>query len=72
MLMVVLKDSKFLGMGFQILLRQIDFGFFLIVVATRIVLAIFSSVATSSTMVIRVVGSLVTLTKLFGCFSLAC
>ena len=43
-------------MVLQILLRRIDFGSFL-VVAVRIVLAIFVTAATSSTMVIRTLGS---------------
>ena len=56
-------------MVLQILFRLTDFGVFLMVAARRIVLAIFPA-ATSSTMVIRTLGSPATLTKLFGCFSL--
>jgi hypothetical protein len=39
-------------MVLQILLRQIDFGSFLLVIARRIILAVFVPAATSSTMVI--------------------
>ena len=54
-LMVVLKDC--LGMVLQILLRQIHFGFLLMVVARSIVLVKFVPTATSSAMVIRTLGS---------------
>jgi hypothetical protein len=56
--MVVLEDKNSLGMGIQILLRQIDFGSFLMVAAKMIVLAIVSGLST-------------VLIKLFGYFSLA-
>jgi hypothetical protein len=39
--MVVLNNHNFLAMGLQILLRQIDFGYFVIVSARRIILAVF-------------------------------
>ena len=51
--MVVLEDYSFLGMGLQILLRQIDLGFFLLVAARKFVLVIFIPAGTSSIMVIR-------------------
>jgi hypothetical protein len=54
----------------QILLRQIDFGSFLSVAARRIILAVFVSVATSLTMVIRTIDSPATLIKLSGYFAL--
>ena len=66
--MVVLEDYTFLGMGLQIILRQIDLGFFLLVGARRFVLAIFVPAATSSTMVIRTLGSLTTSIRLSGYF----
>ena len=56
-------------MVLQILLRRISFRVFLMVAARRIVLAIFSA-ATSSTMVIRTLGSPATSTRLFGSSSL--
>jgi hypothetical protein len=69
-LMVVLLDYSSIGTVFQILLRQVDFGFFLMVAARRIILAIFVPAATSSTIVIRILGSPATSTRLFGLFSL--
>jgi hypothetical protein len=56
--MVVLEDKNSLGMGIQILLRQIDFGSFFMVAAKMIVLAIVSGLSTI-------------FIKLFGYFSLA-
>jgi hypothetical protein len=44
-------------MVLPILLRQIDFGSFLLVVARKIILAVFVPAATSSTMVIRILDS---------------
>jgi hypothetical protein len=44
-------------MVLQILLRQIDFGSFLLIAARRTILAIFVPVAMSSTMVIRTLDS---------------
>jgi hypothetical protein len=67
--MVVLNDHNFLGMDLQILLRQIEFGSFIVVTARRIILAVFVPAAMSSTMVIRTLGSPLT-TKLVGCYSL--
>jgi hypothetical protein len=69
-LMVVLLDYSSIGTVFQILLRQVNFGVFLMVAARRIILAIFIPAATSSTMVIRILGSPTMLTRLFGLFSL--
>jgi hypothetical protein len=69
-LMVVLLDYSSIGTVFQILLCQVHFGVFLLVVARRIILVIFVPAATSSTMVIRILGSSMTLTRLFGLFSL--
>jgi hypothetical protein len=66
--MVVLLDYSSIGTIFQILLRQVDFGVFLMVAARMIILAIFVPAATSSTMVIRILGSLATSTWLFGLF----
>jgi hypothetical protein len=40
-LMVVLLDYSSIGTVFQILLRQVDFGVFLMVAARRIILRIF-------------------------------
>jgi hypothetical protein len=57
-------------MGVQILLRQINFGSFLMVAARKIILAVFVPVATSSTTVIHTLGSLSTLTRLMGCYPL--
>src|SRR4051812_20386258 len=71
MSMVVVKDYSSLGMGSQILIQQINFGPFLKVVVRRIFLAIFVPAASSSTMVICILGSPTTSTKLFGHFSLA-
>jgi hypothetical protein len=68
--MVVLKDYNYLGMGVQILLRQIDLGSFLMVAARRIILAVLVPVATSSTMVIRILGSPSTSTRQIGFYSL--
>ena len=45
------------GMVLQILLRQINLGFFLMVAARRIILAISVPATTSSAMVIRSLGS---------------
>ena len=67
--MVVLNDHNFLGMGLWILLRQIDFGSFVFVAVGRIILAVFVPAATSSTMVIRTLGSPSTMTKLVGYYS---
>jgi hypothetical protein len=69
-LMVVLLDYSSIDTVFQILLRQVDFGVFLMVAARRIILAIFVPAVTSSTMVIRILGSPATLIRLFGLFSL--
>jgi hypothetical protein len=69
-LMVVLLDYSSIDTVFQILLCQVDFGVFLMVAARRIILAIFVPAATSSTMVICILGSPATLTRLFGLFSL--
>jgi hypothetical protein len=49
-LTVVLLDYSSIGTIFQILLRQVNFGFFLLVAVTRIILVIFVQAATSSTM----------------------
>jgi hypothetical protein len=57
-------------MVLQILLPRIDLGSFLMVAVRSILLAIFFSAATSSTMVIHALGSLATSTRLFGYFSL--
>jgi hypothetical protein len=56
-------------MVLQILLRQTDFASFLLVVARRIILAIFVSAAMSSTMLIRTLDSPATSTKLFDYFA---
>jgi hypothetical protein len=48
--MVVLLDYSSIGTVFQILLRQVDFRVFLMVVLRRIILAIFGPDATASTM----------------------
>jgi hypothetical protein len=48
---------QFLGISIQILLRQINFGIFLMVAASRITLAIFIPTVTSSTLVNRTLGS---------------
>jgi hypothetical protein len=69
-LMVVLLDYSSIGMVFQILLRQVNFEVFLMVVARRIILAIFVPAAISSIMVIHILGSPTTSTRLFGLFSL--
>jgi hypothetical protein len=53
-----------------ILFRQIDLGSFLIFAAKSIILAIIFPAATSSTMVIRALGSLVMSTRMFGYFPL--
>jgi hypothetical protein len=53
-------------MVLQILLRQIDFGSFLLVAVRRIILAVFVPAATSSTMVIRTLDSPATSIKLSG------
>jgi hypothetical protein len=62
--MVVLLDYSFIGTVFQILIRQVNFGVFLLIAARRIILV------TSSTMVIRILGSPTTSTRMFGLFSL--
>jgi hypothetical protein len=49
---------------------QSFFGFFLLVAANRVILAIFVPTATSSIMVIRTFGSPAISTRLFGFFSL--
>jgi hypothetical protein len=67
----VLEDQLSLGVVLQVLLRPINLGSFLMVAARSIVLTIFVPAAMSSTMVIRALGSPVTLTNLFGYFSLA-
>jgi hypothetical protein len=59
-----------LGMVLQILLRQINFGSFLLVAARRIIFAVFVPTATSSTMVICTLDSPAMSIKLFGYFSL--
>jgi hypothetical protein len=64
--MVAFEDYNYLGMDLQIFRRQNNVGSFLMVAARRIRLAIFVSVATSSTMVIRTLGSPATSTRLFG------
>jgi hypothetical protein len=61
---------QFLGTVFKILLRQIGFGLFLLIAARRVILAIFVSTATSSTIVIRTLSFPATLTRLFGFSSL--
>jgi hypothetical protein len=53
-------------MVLKILVRQIDLGSFLMVAARSIVLTIFFPAATSSTMVIRALGSPAISTRLFG------
>jgi hypothetical protein len=58
----------FLGISFEILLRQVDVGHFLMFVARRIVLRIIVSAATSSTMVVHIPNFPVTSTKLFNLF----
>jgi hypothetical protein len=68
--MVVLKDQFSLGMVFQILLCWIDLGWFFLVVAKRFVLIIFFPAATSLIMVIHILGSPTTSTRMFGCSSL--
>jgi hypothetical protein len=55
--MIVSKDQSSLGIVFQILIRQIDFETFLMVAMRIIILVIFMSAATYSTMVIRALGS---------------
>jgi hypothetical protein len=57
-------------MVLQILLRQINFGSFLLVAMRRIMLAVFVPAATSSTMVIRTLDSLATSIKLSDYFAL--
>jgi hypothetical protein len=66
--MVVLGDYNFLGTSLQISLYRIDFGSFLMVVVRRIVLALFVVADTSSIMVIYILGSPVTLTRVFNYF----
>jgi hypothetical protein len=68
--MVMLEDETPLGMVIPILLRQINFGSFLLVAARRIILAVFVSTATSSTMMIHTLGSPATSIKLSGYFTL--
>jgi hypothetical protein len=69
--MMVLKDYNPLGMVLQILLRQINFGSFLVVATRRIITAVFVPAATSSSaMVIHTLGSPSTLTRLVGFYSL--
>jgi hypothetical protein len=58
-------------MVLQILLRHIHLGSFLLVATKRIILAIFVSAATFSTMIIRTLDSPAMSTKLFGYFSLS-
>jgi hypothetical protein len=70
MLIVVLKDYNYLCMGVQILLRQINLGSFLMVGARMIILAVLVPVATSSPMVIRILDSPSTSTRLIGYYSL--
>jgi hypothetical protein len=65
--MVVLKKYNPLGMGLQILLRLIYFGSFIVVAIRRIILAVFIPAASSSTMVIRTLGSPSMTTKLVDC-----
>jgi hypothetical protein len=65
-LTVVLEDYNSLGMCLQILFCRINFGSFL-----KIILAAFVSAATPSIMVIHILDSPTTLTKLFDYFSLA-
>jgi hypothetical protein len=69
-LTVVLLDYSSIGTIFQILLRQVNFEVFLLVTVRRIILVIFVQAATSSTMVIRILGSPTTSTRLFDLFSL--
>jgi hypothetical protein len=66
--MTVLKDYSSLGMVLQTLLRQINFGSFLMVAARSIMLAIIFSAATSSTMAIHTLDFSAMSTKLFGYF----
>jgi hypothetical protein len=54
---VVLEELNSLGTDLQILLRQIDFGYFLMTAARRIVLAIVSPATTSSIMMIHTLDS---------------
>jgi hypothetical protein len=68
--MAVLKDYNSLGMVLRILLRQTDLGYFLMVVARSIILAIIIPAATSSIMEIRTLDSPATSTKLFSYFAL--
>jgi hypothetical protein len=68
---MVLEDYNSLGTGLQILLRQINFGDFLVVAARSVILAKFIPTVTSTTMVIRIVDSSATSTRLFGYYSLA-
>jgi multisubunit Na+/H+ antiporter MnhF subunit len=57
-------------MGVQILLRQINLGSFLMVGARMIILAVLVPVATLSPMVIRILDSPSTSTRLIGYYSL--
>jgi hypothetical protein len=67
--MMLLGDYNFLGMDLQILLHQIDFRSFLMVALRRIVLAIFVSAATSSTMLIHTLGPLANVDQAIWLFS---
>jgi hypothetical protein len=69
---VLSEDYNFVGMILQILLRRINSGsFFLKAAAGKIVVTVFVPAATSSTIVIRILGSPTTPTKVLGYFSLA-
>jgi hypothetical protein len=68
--MVVVLDYIYIGMVFYILLRQVDFGVFLIVAVRRIILTIFVRTAKYSTMVIHTLISSTTSTRLSDLFSL--
>jgi hypothetical protein len=60
---------QFYWYGLLDLLCQVYFGVFLMVAPRRIILALFISAATFSIMMIRIFGSSVMSTKLFGLFS---
>jgi hypothetical protein len=68
--MVVLEDQKKLGMVFQILLRQNDFGWFPMVPLRRFILVISAPTAMFSTTVIHTPGSLMMSTRMFSLSSL--
>jgi hypothetical protein len=67
---MMLKGYNSLGMGLRILLRQIDFGDFLMVATRTVILVKFVPTASSTTMVIYIPDHPAMLSMLFGCYSL--